>query len=126
MEQQTLSLEIRESRGKGPGRRLRREGKLPGVLYGMGRSTAVTVDPKVIRKYLLTEGGRNQIFNLEGAGLAGKHALIKDYQVDPLSRHLVHVDLIEIDVSKKISVTVKLAFVGKAAGGGEKKEEKKK
>jgi len=57
--------------------------------------------------------------NLKGAGLEGKHALIKDYQVDPLTRKLLHVDLLEIDVTKKIEVTVPLNFVGKSIGVSE-------
>lgn len=119
MEQQSLSVETRDSRGKGPARRLRASGKLPGVLYGLGKNIPITVDPRTIHRFLLAAGGRNQIFNLAGPGVDGKHALIKDYQVDPVERNLVHVDLLEIDVTKKISVTVPLAFTGKALGVAE-------
>jgi len=116
MEQQTLSVETRQEKGKGISRRLRRAGKLPGVLYGLGHNVSVVVDPKSIHKLLLTEGGKNQIFNLLGSGVEGKHALVKDYQIDPVSRQLLHVDLLEIDVNKKITVTVTLNFTGKAVG----------
>jgi large subunit ribosomal protein L25 len=116
MEQQSLTVENRQGTGKSVTRKLRAAGKLPGVIYGMGKSLPITVEPKLIYKLLLSEGGRNQVLNLTGSGLEGKHALIKDYQVDPLSRKLLHVDLLEIDITKKISVTVKLNFTGKAAG----------
>ncbi len=119
MEQKTLSVEKREELGKGHSRRLRASGKLPGVLYGLGKCASVTVDPGIITRLLLEEGGRNQILNLKGGGLDGKHALVKDYQVHPVSRKLVHLDLIEIDVSKKIEVTVPLNFIGKSVGVAE-------
>jgi len=119
MEQQSLSVESRTGTGKSVTRKLRAAGKLPAVIYGLGKSQPVTVEPSIITKLLLSEGGRNQILNLKGAGLDGKHALIKEYDVDPVSRKLVHVDLLEIDVTKKIEVTVPLNFVGKAVGVGE-------
>jgi len=119
MEQHTLTVEKREKLGKGVARKLRRAGKLPGVLYGLGNNTSVTLDPRPILKLLLSEGGRNKILNLSGEGLVGKHVFIKDYQVDPVSRVLLHVDLLEIDVTKMIDVTVNLNFVGKSIGVAE-------
>ncbi len=119
MEQLTLTLEQRTLVGKGANRKLRATGKLPGVLYGLGKSSSVTVDPRPLLKLLLTEAGLSTVIKLEGAGVSGKSALVKDYQVDPLSRKLVHVDLLEIDVSKKITVTVKLNFIGKSVGVSE-------
>lgn len=119
MEQLSLSVEIRQEKGKGPARRVRRAGRLPGVLYGQGNNATITVEPRLIHKLLIEEGGRNKVLNLTGTGVQGKHALIKDFQVDPVSRNLIHVDLLEIDVNKKIEVTVPLNFVGKAAGVAE-------
>ncbi|MBY0370406.1 50S ribosomal protein L25 [bacterium] len=117
MEKLSLEISGRETSGKGPARRARREGKLPGVLYGMGKSQSVTVDSKPILKLLLEEGGRNRVITLTGqGGLNGKQAMIKDYQIDPLKRNLLHVDLLEIDPTRKIEVTVALNFVGRAVG----------
>ena len=116
MEQQTLQVETRTGLGKGHARKIRREGKLPGVLYGRGTLTSVVVDPKTILKLLLEEGGRNKVLSVTGEGLVGKHVLVKDYQIDPVKRTLLHVDLLEIDISKKILVTVAVNLVGKAAG----------
>jgi large subunit ribosomal protein L25 len=119
MEQQSLNVEARQGTGKSVTRKLRAAGKLPAVLYGLGKNRSITIEPKLIYKLLLSEGGRNQVLDLVGSGLEGTHALIKDYQVDPLSRKLLHVDLLEIDISKKIQITVKLNFTGKAAGVAE-------
>jgi len=117
--EQTLSVEIREQKGKGPARRSRRAGKLPGVLYGLGHNASITVDPTTIHKILMEEGGKNKVFTISGGDLTGRHALIKDYQVDPVSRKLIHVDLCEIDLKKKVEVTVPLSFVGKSVGVAE-------
>lgn len=119
MEQLIIDVETREGKGKSATRKIRRNGKLPGVLYGLGSSQAVTVEPRILHKLLLTEGGRNQILNLKGSGVDGKHALVKEYQVHPVSRQLVHIDLLEIDVTKKINVTVALNIVGKSVGVSE-------
>jgi large subunit ribosomal protein L25 len=94
-------------------------GKIPACLYGLGKNANVIADPLALTRLLLQEGGRNRILTLQGAGLEGKHALVKDYAVDPLSRKLLHVDLLEIDTKKKISVTVAINFTGKAAGVAE-------
>lgn len=119
MEQRTLNVNPREGRGKGPNRRLRQQGTIPAIVYGMGKNTAVSVNPRPIEALLLTEGGQNEIFTLAGADLNGSFALIRDYQIDPLSRRLLHVDLLQIDVKKKITVTVPVNLVGKAAGVAE-------
>jgi large subunit ribosomal protein L25 len=116
MEQLSLSVEKRAGTGKSVTRKLRALGKLPGVVYGLGKSVPITADPNIIRKLLLEEGGRNKILKLDGGELSGRAALIKDFQIDPLSRKLVHVDLLEIDIKAKITVTVTLNFVGKAIG----------
>jgi large subunit ribosomal protein L25 len=116
MDINSLEVESRTTTGKGPARAARRAGKLPGVLYGMGKSAGVTVDPKPVLKLLMEEGGRNKVLTLKGGGMDGKTAMIKDYQIDPVKRNLLHVDLLEIDPKKKIEVTVKLNFVGRAIG----------
>ncbi len=120
METQNLAAEGREGLGKNANRKLRKTGKVPAVLYGMGKSAPISLDPIMVQRALLAEGGRNQIFTLKGsAGLDGKQILIKDYQVDPVSRKLVHVDLQEIDITKKVEVSVKIVFVGKSIGVAE-------
>lgn len=116
MEKAQLTIEPRENVGKGFARRLRTAGKVPGVLYGLGAHRTLVADPRVIEKALLSDGGKNVVFSLNGDGVDGKHALVKDYQVDPVTRKLLHVDLIEIDVMKKVDVTVTIQVVGKCVG----------
>lgn len=119
MEQHILTVEPRTETGKGIGRRLRMQGKVPAVIYGLGKTAPLAVDPVFVQRQLLSEAGRNRVFDLKGAGLDGRHALVKDYQVDPVSRRLIHVDLLEIDVTKKIVVTVPITLTGKAEGVAE-------
>lgn len=116
MEQQTLAVETRATKGKGEARRLRAAGKVPGVLYGTGKNHDLALDPRRVTQLLLGEGGTTQLFTLQGGNLDGKKALLKDWQVDPLSRKLVHVDLLEVDPTKKIMVTVKINYTGRAIG----------
>ena len=119
MEQQSLAVETRQNTGKGIARKIRKSGKLPGVLYGLGNCVPVVVDPRIIHKFLMEEGGRNKVLTVKGSGVEGKSVLIKDYQVDPVSRQLLHVDLLEIDINKKILVTVTLNVIGKSVGVAE-------
>jgi len=116
MENLSLDVTTRTITGKGPARQARRAGKLPGVLYGMGKSQGVIVDPRTIQKLLMSEGGRNTVMTLKGAGVDGKKAMIKDFQIDPVKRNLLHVDLLEIDPNKKIEVTIKINYIGRAQG----------
>jgi len=114
--EQTLTVETRSTKGKNEARRLRAAGKVPGVLYGTGKNHDLVLDPRAVTAALLSETGETSIFSLKGGGMEGKKVLFKDWQVDPLSRKLVHVDLYEIDPKKKLLVTVKLNYVGKAIG----------
>ena len=116
MEEHKLEVESRELTGKGPARRLRMAGKIPAILYGMGDHKKLSLNPVVCERTLLQEGGKNQLLTVKGAGLDGKKVMVKDYQVDPVSRKLLHVDLFEIDVTEKVEVTVALNFIGKCKG----------
>lgn len=116
MEANNLSVESRDLKGKGPARRLRMIGKIPAVLYGRGDHKLLATDPRVLERTLVQEGGKNQVFRLKGAGVDDKAVLVKDYQIDPVTRRLLHVDLFEIDITAKVEVTVAINFTGKSQG----------
>lgn len=120
MPMETIELEasIRTQRRKGGARAMRREGKLPAVLYGPKRtSLAIAVDAKefVVRG---ATGEGSHLIRLQSAEpeIGGRLALVKDVQHDPVSGAVVHADLYEVDVHTKIRVEVPLHFVGRAAG----------
>lgn len=116
MEATKLEAEVRGSRGKGPARRLRAQGKIPAVIYGAGvESTALTLDPKALVKALSGEKGRNSLFELTIAGKS-EHAMVRDVAVDPVSRVIQHVDFFRIDASLPVDAQVPLVAKGRALG----------
>src|SRR5512143_1331029 len=118
MEKIALSAQVREKAGKGVARGLRRSQKVPAVLYSHGKSMPIALGTKDVTKILNSEGGEHALINLklEGGGGAEKLALIKDYQIDPTSGSLIHVDLMEVAMSEKVKISVAVHIVGTAAG----------
>ena len=116
METTTLQAEVRVSRGKGPARRLRAQGKVPGVFYGPGlEPTPLTLSPKELVKALRGERGRNVVFKLS---LDGKDelAMVKDLTTDPVTQELLHIDLYRIAEDKVLEVHVPFHATGRAVG----------
>src|ERR1051325_1848824 len=105
MEVGKLTVSLRDRSGKGGSRKLRAEGKIPGVCYGAsveGRiePLPITVDVKQLRGALDPVRKRNTVISLTiegGAATRALHALVKDVQVDALRRDITHVDLLATD-----------------------------
>lgn len=125
MEEQVMSKDLmvdvasRPEGGKNHSRRLRRDGKLPAVVYGMKRAAvSVSVDPKVVAGILTSERGYNTVFQLRLDGQENKrrHVMIRDLQSDPVDGALVHVDFLRVDMEKPVEVVVPLATVGLSSG----------
>lgn len=116
METTKLEAEVRESRGKGPARRLRTQGKIPAVIYGAGiESIALTLDPKELVKSLQGERGRNSLFTVTVAGKS-ELAMVRDVAVDPVTRAPVHVDFYRVADDQPVDVQVPVFTKGRAAG----------
>lgn len=118
-----VKVETREAVGKGVARTLRRQGKIPGILYGQGECIALTVDPAEIRKVLHSDSGSNSLLNLSIAK-SGKElkrtAMLKDYQLDPITGSLLHADLFEVAMDKPVRVRVPVTVTeGTPAGVAE-------
>ena len=117
MKETVLKAEIRNDLGKGPARRLRTSGRIPGIVYGKGRaSTPVSVDSRELTK-LLREGASGKIIKLsfDGAGAneaSSKTVIIKDSERDPVKGHIIHVDFQEVSLTEAITVTVPIVLVG--------------
>jgi large subunit ribosomal protein L25 len=117
---ETLDIEVnaREPRSKHQARRLRRQGKIPAVLYG----------PKVqpLALELNRKDFSSRVAGLEGShlvrlksastALADKVALVKEMQYHPITGDVIHADFYEVDLTARIEVSVPLHFVGKGAG----------
>ena len=109
--------------GKNASRRLRCSGGIPATVYGQGKEAAsLTVDPKVIWGILHSHAGQNTIFELAIDQGDTSHALIKDFQRDPVKGNLLHVDLLRIDMTHKLTLRVPVELsgtpVGVKVGGG--------
>lgn len=118
MQQKTISIELREKVGKGVARKLRAQGRVPGVVYGKGvEPLAVSVDAKELAGAIVGEGGRNNLITLQGGGsLNGNTVIVADLQRAALKGEYISVDLHQINLNEKVRVHVPIAVVGTAAG----------
>ena len=118
METVEVPVETREVGNKRDAGRLRRGGKLPGVVYGRGTDgVAMQVDDRELRSRIGgLEGSHVLRFKSAAGNLDGRLVLIKDVQYHPVTHAVAHIDFYEVDVSRKITVMVGLHFVGRAEG----------
>jgi large subunit ribosomal protein L25 len=111
-----LEAQPREAGTKNHARRVRREGKIPAVVYGAGKdATPVTVDPRHVLRILRSDSGHNTIFDLAMNGAQTK-AMIVDWQYEPIKGHLLHIDLKRIAMDKALRVSVPIMLQGVPAG----------
>jgi len=116
LETNVLEAQTRESGTKNQARRVRRDGKIPAVVYGAGKgSLPITVDPRVVTRILNSETGHNTIFDLSLEGEKTK-AMIVDWQYEPIKGRLLHIDLKRIALDKVLRVSVPIELTGEAAG----------
>jgi large subunit ribosomal protein L25 len=116
LETNLLEAHPREAGTKNEARRVRREGKIPAVVYGAGKdSVSVSVDPRVVTRILNSETGHNTIFDLVNGGERTK-AMIVDWQYEPIKGKLLHIDLKRIAMDRVLRVSVPILLKGEAAG----------
>ena len=112
----TIKCEKRDAFGKNASRRLRREGKVPAVLYGGDEpSTHLAIQKKDIFGILRSESGENTIFKASFDS-ESKDTMIKEMQTDPVTDEILHIDLILISMDKAVRVSVPVVVVGEAVG----------
>ena len=118
METLEIQADAREVGSKQTARRLRRAGKIPGILYGPKTKTvALEVDKKDFSSRIAgLEGSHLVRLKSAATALADKVALVKEVQYHPITGEVVHTDLYEVDLTATIQVHVPLHFIGKAAG----------
>jgi large subunit ribosomal protein L25 len=121
MMEATLEAVPRSTRGKNEARRLRREGRIPAVLYGSSsaterrEATAIAIEPKALLRILHSDSGMNTLIGLKLPD-EDTRVLVKDYQVDPVSRAMLHVDFYRIAMDRMLTVTVPVVLKGEAPG----------
>jgi len=115
-ENNILEGQARQAGTKNDARRVRSEGKVPGVVYGAGKQPqAVSLDPRQISRILHSQSGYNTIFDLTLDGERTK-AMIVDWQYEPIKGSLLHIDLKRIAMDQKLRVNVPIVLKGEAAG----------
>ncbi|MBI3128858.1 MAG: 50S ribosomal protein L25 [Candidatus Tectomicrobia bacterium] len=118
MDRVNLEVERRTGKGKSAARHLRREGKVPAVVYGIHDPASVAVSPKELDRVLGTRAGVNVIvqLNVTGDAQGERPVLIKDLQRDPMKGRILHADFLEIRMDRKIKVEVPIILKGDAPG----------
>jgi large subunit ribosomal protein L25 len=112
-ERTKLVVTQREKRGSAESRRLRKEGIVPGVLYGNGEPVAISVADRELRRALTGASGLHSILDVEIDGKGQTHAsILKEYQVDPVKGGVTHVDLQEVQLDKPIQASVSVQLIG--------------
>jgi len=112
---------VLEARPRTPGtkndaRRVRRQGKVPAVVYGAGKAAVpVEVDPRQVSRILNSETGHNTVFDLAVDGDRTK-AMIVDWQYEPIKGSLLHIDVKRIAMDQKLRVNVPIELVGEPEG----------
>src|SRR6202158_6291689 len=115
-EQSALDAQPRTPGTKNDARRVRREGKVPAVVYGAGKQAVpVSVDPRQVSRILNSRTGHNTVFDLAMDGERTK-AMIVDWQYEPIKGSLLHIDLKRIAMDQKLKVNVPIALVGEPEG----------
>ena len=116
----TLEAVTRSTFGKNESRRLRRDGRIPAVVYGgvdpQVGSVSISVDPKPLLRIMYSESGANTLIGLTIDGGAASQVLVKQYQLDPIKDELIHVDFYRVAMDRVITVSVPVILKGEAVG----------
>ncbi len=114
MATEKITVEVREEFGKGAARRIRRDNKIPAVIYGHGNDTVHVTLPGHVTMLALKRGGANALLDLDINGTS-QLALAREVQVDPLRRLIEHIDFVAVRRGEKVTVDVPVHLLGDAA-----------
>jgi len=116
-----LDATVRTTIGKNEARRTRREGKVPATVYGASTAggsrdaVSIAVEPKALLKILHSEAGANTLISLKLDGVDTK-VLVKDFQLDPITHHVLHADFYRVAMDRMIEVTIPILIKGEPKG----------
>ena len=111
-----LTVSGRTGLGSAESRRLRRQGLIPGVLYGRSDPVAISVGERELRAALGTSAGSHAVLEVQVDGGSAHSAILKDFQRDKVRGTIMHVDLQEVRLDQPIQASVAVTLVGEAAG----------
>jgi large subunit ribosomal protein L25 len=112
-----LTGKIREANGKSAARKLRTDECIPAVVYGLNDNVSLSVNPKELSK-LIEAKGRNVLIELkvDGDKTENRNVVLQEFQTHPLKPGWVHIDFLEIDVTKKIKAKIPVVLIGVSPG----------
>ena len=119
MEQINLNARVRKATGDGPARSLRREGRIPAVLYGpKTEPVLLSIDSREFEQIVKKSTIGSVLLNLQiqNGNTENHPAMVKELQIHPVTHRFLHVDFYEIDMHRKIKVDVPVVVRGKAKG----------
>ncbi len=112
----------RSGKGKNEARRMRAAGQLPAVVYGAQKAgdaiapLQLAVSPKEMMRILHSASGVNTLITLNVAGESTQRVLVREYQLDPVTQHLLHADFYRVNLERKIAVKVPIVLHGEPKG----------
>lgn len=113
----TLKATARTETGKGAARQLRRQGFIPGVIYGHGEETRpCQVDRKQVEKLLMAGSHESTVIDLKLEGGSTSSVLIREVQVHPYRSEVLHIDFLAVRKGEKVKLEVPVRLVGVALG----------
>ena len=118
----TVTAEKRDVKGTGASRRLRRNGKVPGILYGDDKdAVSIVLDSKTLHQQFHKEAFHASILELSTDG-AKESVLLRDYQLEPVKGTILHVDFQRVNQNKKVNVSVPFHLINEDIAKGVKLE----
>jgi large subunit ribosomal protein L25 len=113
MDQIVVTATAGRALGTRPSRRLRAEGKLPGVVYGLGKDPlSIAVDYAELRDALKTAAGLNTVLELDVDGAATETVIVRSVQRHPIKRVVTHADFLRVDPNQLVRVKVPIKLIG--------------
>jgi len=118
MSEQVITVERREVTGRNIARKLARQGQVAAVVYGAGKdSVPIQVERRKVLELIKQAGSENAIFQLQLVGSKEqRHAMIREMQVDPVSRQILHIDFRRVSMDETIRVQVPVELIGEPVG----------
>ncbi len=109
--------QLRKDFGINQARRLRRSGRVPGVVYGGdGPSLAIAFDPRTIARFIHSQAGHTVVLTMELPGAEPARVMLRDWQVDPVRGKLLHVDFVRVTKNTRVRVKVPVHVTGEPEG----------
>lgn len=118
----TIEASARAKAGKGAARATRRDGLVPGVIYGAKQEPGlISLDPRIVLRELTRSGWRSRLYEIATDGGASTRALLRDVQLHPVTDRPIHVDFQRLAPGERIKVAVRVVFVGEETSIGLKR-----